>query len=110
MAENLATVPDLSVGQDVILPVERPLKATGHINILRGNLAPGGAVAKITGGAGRITGGAAKITGAGAGGGGGLTPPRTAICIPLPTHPELPACLLPCRQGGHAVPWSCPVL
>ena len=49
IAENLAKVPGLTEGQDVIRPVTRPLKATGHLQILRGNLAPGGAVAKITG-------------------------------------------------------------
>ncbi|PWZ01946.1 dihydroxy-acid and 6-phosphogluconate dehydratase [Testicularia cyperi] len=36
-------------GQDVLRPVENPLKSTGHLRILKGNLAPGGAVAKITG-------------------------------------------------------------
>lgn len=35
--------------QDVILPLEKPIKETGHLRILKGNLAPGGAVAKITG-------------------------------------------------------------
>ncbi|KAG9315713.1 dihydroxy-acid/6-phosphogluconate dehydratase [Chiua virens] len=40
---------ELSSNQDIIRPLENPLKATGHIRILRGNLAPGGAVAKITG-------------------------------------------------------------
>ncbi len=49
IAENLANVPDLTPGQDVILPLENPIKSTGHIQILKGNLAPGGAVAKITG-------------------------------------------------------------
>jgi len=49
VAENLAGVPELKQGQAVILPVERPIKATGHIQILYGNLAPGGSVAKITG-------------------------------------------------------------
>ncbi len=49
MAENLDDVPGLADGQDVIRSVRNPLKATGHIRILRGNLAPGGAVAKITG-------------------------------------------------------------
>jgi dihydroxy-acid dehydratase len=49
VAENLASLPGLAEGQEVILPLERPIKATGHIQILRGNLAPGGAVAKITG-------------------------------------------------------------
>jgi len=49
IAENLADVPDLSAGQAIIRPLERPLKPTSHIQILKGNLAPGGAVAKITG-------------------------------------------------------------
>lgn len=49
MAENLASCPDLSEGQDIILPLERPIKATGHLQILYGNLAPEGSVAKITG-------------------------------------------------------------
>jgi dihydroxy-acid dehydratase len=49
LAENLAEVPGLSEGQQVVMPLERPIKPTGHIQILRGNLAPGGAVAKITG-------------------------------------------------------------
>ncbi|KIK38992.1 hypothetical protein CY34DRAFT_808812 [Suillus luteus UH-Slu-Lm8-n1] len=40
---------ELSTSQDVIRPLDKPIKATGHIRILRGNLAPGGAVAKITG-------------------------------------------------------------
>jgi len=42
-------VPDLKPGQDVLRPIEKPIKESGHIQILRGNLAPGGAVAKITG-------------------------------------------------------------
>ena len=50
MAENLADVPDLTPGQDVILPLEKPIKATGHLQILYGNMAPEGSVAKITGG------------------------------------------------------------
>ncbi|MSR22146.1 MAG: dihydroxy-acid dehydratase [Gemmatimonadetes bacterium] len=49
LAENLADLPGFSAGQDVIHSIEDPIKATGHIRILRGNLAPGGAVAKITG-------------------------------------------------------------
>ena len=49
MAENLASVPDLNLGQEVILPLEKPIKETGHIQILYGNLAPEGSVAKITG-------------------------------------------------------------
>jgi dihydroxyacid dehydratase/phosphogluconate dehydratase len=49
MAENLSSCPDLSAGQDVVLPVETPIKSTGHLQILYGNLAPEGSVAKITG-------------------------------------------------------------
>jgi len=49
MAENLASVPELKAGQDVILPIESPIKPSGHIQILYGNLAPEGSVAKITG-------------------------------------------------------------
>jgi dihydroxy-acid dehydratase len=49
VAENLKDLPGLKTGQDVFLPLERPIKTSGHIQILKGNLAPGGAVAKITG-------------------------------------------------------------
>jgi len=49
LAENLADWPDLAKGQSVIRPWHDPIKATGHIQILRGSLAPDGAVAKITG-------------------------------------------------------------
>jgi dihydroxy-acid dehydratase len=49
VAENLASVPELKPGQQVIYPWERPLSPRGHLRILRGNLAPDGAVAKITG-------------------------------------------------------------
>jgi dihydroxy-acid dehydratase len=50
LAENLADIPSLDFStQDIILPLERPLKATGHLQILYGNLAEGGSVAKISG-------------------------------------------------------------
>ena len=50
LAENLANAPDLDFDkQKIILPVESPLKATGHLQILYGNLAQKGSVAKITG-------------------------------------------------------------
>jgi dihydroxy-acid dehydratase len=49
LAENLEGVPGLSAGQKVVRPLSDPIKPTGHIQILRGNLAPGGSVAKITG-------------------------------------------------------------
>jgi len=61
IAENIANLPDLSEGQDIIQPLSRPLKATGHIQILRGNLAPEGAVAKITGKEGLSFSGPAKV-------------------------------------------------
>jgi dihydroxy-acid dehydratase len=49
LAENVESVPDLKAGQKIISLPSAPLKRTGHIRILRGNLAPDGAVAKITG-------------------------------------------------------------
>jgi dihydroxy-acid dehydratase len=49
VAENLADLPALAAGQQVIHPLGKPIKPTGHIRILRGTLAPGGSVAKITG-------------------------------------------------------------
>jgi dihydroxy-acid dehydratase len=49
LAENLEPLPGLADGQDVVRPMDAPIKETGHIRILWGNLAPGGAVAKITG-------------------------------------------------------------
>jgi len=61
LAENLAAVPDLAAGQEVVHPLDRPIKASGHLRILRGNLAPGGAVAKITGKEGLRFRGPAKV-------------------------------------------------
>ncbi len=61
LAENLASLPGLKAGQDVIHPVEKPIKATGHLRILRGNLAPDGAVAKITGKEGLRFSGPARV-------------------------------------------------
>lgn len=49
LAENLLDVADLEEGQEIIRPLDRPIKETGHIRILFGNLATEGAVAKITG-------------------------------------------------------------
>ncbi|WP_263356719.1 dihydroxy-acid dehydratase [Acidicapsa ligni] len=49
MAENLKDLPGLKAGQEIVRPVSNPLKATSHLQILKGNLAPEGAVAKITG-------------------------------------------------------------
>ncbi|MBM83756.1 MAG: dihydroxy-acid dehydratase [Planctomycetaceae bacterium] len=49
LAENLAELPGLSDDQEIITGLDNPIKETGHLQILRGNLAPEGAVAKITG-------------------------------------------------------------
>jgi dihydroxy-acid dehydratase len=49
LAENLVDLPDLSDGQEIIRPLDNPVKTTGHLQILHGSLAPKGAVAKITG-------------------------------------------------------------
>jgi dihydroxy-acid dehydratase len=54
LAENLESVPDLDAGQKVVMPVSNPIKSTGHLQILYGNLAAQGAVAKITGKEGTI--------------------------------------------------------
>ncbi|MFD3292223.1 dihydroxy-acid dehydratase [Aquirufa sp. KTFRIE-69F] len=62
MAENLAEAPDLNFDtQKIIYPITQPLKPTGHLQILYGNLAPGGAVAKITGKEGERFEGIAKV-------------------------------------------------
>jgi dihydroxy-acid dehydratase len=49
LAENLNSLPELSVGQDIIHPFSNPIKSKGHFHILKGNIAPEGSVAKITG-------------------------------------------------------------
>lgn len=49
LAQNVESFPSLPQDQAIIRPLNNPIKATGHLQILRGNLAPGGAVAKITG-------------------------------------------------------------
>jgi len=61
LAENLAPLPGLKPGQEVFMPLEKPIKPSGHIRILRGNLAPGGAVAKITGKEGLRFSGPARV-------------------------------------------------
>ncbi len=61
LAENLAELPGLAEGQDIIRPIEDPLKPEGHITILYGNLAPSGAVAKITGKEGTRFSGPARV-------------------------------------------------
>ena len=49
MAENLADVADYPAAQDIIRPLDNPVKKDSHLVILYGNLAPEGSVAKITG-------------------------------------------------------------
>ena len=61
LAENLADVPDFTADQDIIRPLDNPIKSSGHIQILKGNLAPDGAVAKITGKEGNLFEGVANV-------------------------------------------------
>jgi len=61
IAENLAGLPGLAAGQEIVHPLDQPIKASGHIQILKGNLAPEGAVAKITGKEGLRFSGPAKV-------------------------------------------------
>ncbi|MFN2135957.1 MAG: dihydroxy-acid dehydratase, partial [Candidatus Promineifilaceae bacterium] len=61
LAENLATLPGLAEGQQIVRPFDDPIKATGHLEILYGNLAPTGAVAKITGKEGSVFSGTANV-------------------------------------------------
>jgi len=61
LAENLGAAKDLKKDQDIISPLEKPIKETGHLRILYGNLAKEGAVAKITGKEGLKFSGPAKV-------------------------------------------------
>lgn len=61
LAENLENIPELPLDQDVIKPIDKPIKATGHIRILHGNIATEGSVAKITGKEGLQFQGKAKV-------------------------------------------------
>lgn len=61
LGENLHGLPDLKEGQDIVRPINAPLKTTSHLQILHGNLAEQGAVAKITGKEGEVFNGKAKI-------------------------------------------------
>lgn len=61
LEENLHKLPGLTPGQDVIRTVENPIKATGHIQILYGNVATEGSVAKITGKEGLVFKGVANV-------------------------------------------------
>jgi dihydroxy-acid dehydratase len=61
LGENLSKLPPLKAGQQIVQTLENPIKKTGHIQILRGNLASEGAVAKITGKEGQRFEGPAKV-------------------------------------------------
>jgi dihydroxy-acid dehydratase len=62
VAENLAAAPDLDFDkQKIIMPLDKPLKKTGHLQILYGNLAEGGSVAKISGKEGERFEGTARV-------------------------------------------------
>jgi dihydroxy-acid dehydratase len=61
LEENIRDLPGLKEGQQIISPLEKPIKETGHIQILRGSFAPEGAVAKITGKEGLKFSGPAKV-------------------------------------------------
>jgi dihydroxy-acid dehydratase len=61
LAENLAELPGLAAGQQVVHALSDPIKETGHIQILRGSLAPEGSVAKLTGKEGLSFGGTAQV-------------------------------------------------
>jgi dihydroxy-acid dehydratase len=61
IAQNLAEIAPIGLEQKVIFPVQNPIKPTGHIQILHGNLAPEGSVAKITGKEGELFTGPARV-------------------------------------------------
>jgi len=61
VSENLRELPDLTPGQRILHGLDDPIKHTGHIQILKGNLAPGGSVAKITGKEGLRFSGPARV-------------------------------------------------
>lgn len=60
LAENLKDLPGLKEGQKIVRPIEDPIKKSGHIRIMRGNVCPDGAVAKITGKEGLVFTGTAR--------------------------------------------------
>jgi dihydroxy-acid dehydratase len=61
LKENVKDLPGLPQGQPIVRPISNPIKATGHIQVLKGNLAPDGSVAKITGKEGLSFSGPAKV-------------------------------------------------
>ncbi len=61
LAQNLDNAQNLKEGQDIIHPTDNPIKKTGHIRILKGNIASGGSVAKVTGKEGLVFKGSARV-------------------------------------------------
>jgi dihydroxy-acid dehydratase len=61
VAENLAATRPYPLGQDIVRPLSHPLRTQSHLVVLYGNVAPEGAVAKITGKEGEIFGGTARV-------------------------------------------------
>jgi dihydroxy-acid dehydratase len=61
IAENLANIAPIPVGNPIVMPWENPIKKTGHLQIIYGNIAPEGSVAKITGKEGLLFEGVAKV-------------------------------------------------
>lgn len=61
LAKNVESAPDFPSDQQIIRPLSDPIKSTGHIQILRGSLAPGGSVGKITGKEGTVFTGKARV-------------------------------------------------
>jgi len=61
LAENLKDTKPIPIDNPIVMPLEKPIKASGHIQILYGNLAPEGSVAKITGKEGLVFKGTAKV-------------------------------------------------
>ncbi|MEI6540638.1 MAG: dihydroxy-acid dehydratase, partial [Planctomycetota bacterium] len=60
LEQNLKNLPGLKSGQQIVHPLENPIKESGHIRIMRGNVSPDGAVAKITGKEGLVFSGTAR--------------------------------------------------
>jgi dihydroxy-acid dehydratase len=61
LSDNVRDLPGLASGQNIVRPLKNPLKPSGHIQILKGNLAPEGSVAKITGKEGLRFSGSANV-------------------------------------------------
>ncbi|MDO4223305.1 MAG: dihydroxy-acid dehydratase [Acinetobacter sp.] len=61
LAENLADVQDYPEGQEIIMPFDKPIKKDSHLVVLKGNLSPTGAVAKISGKEGLYFEGPARV-------------------------------------------------